>query len=125
MLSFSAAKTRIETNQFELLKEYDDSEMDRLQEFVNQNVYSFDYDEIAYVKLNSDCDVNRFKRSVRIVIEFIVHSFDLMKSKKSDYIFRMQSFYLIDDDSSLTQAPQASPYTGAPEPYVCTMPEPL
>lgn len=85
--------------QFELLKNYHDFNVNRLQELINDNIYSFKYDEVACVNLDFDCEIDRFQRNVKIMINFIVHSIDLIKFKKLDYFFEMQSLYLIDDDS--------------------------
>ena len=66
---------------------------------MNENIYSFEYNEIACVNSNSDCEINRFQKNVKIMMKFTVYSIDLIKFKKFDYLFKMQSLYLIDHDS--------------------------
>ena len=83
---------------FELLKNYKNFDVDKLQKLMNENVYSFEYNEIACVNSNLDCEKDRFQKNVKIVMKFTIHSIDLTKFKKFDYFFRMQSLYLIDDN---------------------------
>ena len=100
LLSFSIVRVRIVQKQLELLKDYENSDVDRLQKLINENIYSFEYDDVACVNSDSSCEIDRFQKNVKVMMKFTIHFVDLVKSKKFDYFLRMQSLYLMNDDAA-------------------------
>ena len=98
LLSFSIVRVRIVQKQLELLKNYENSDVDRLQKLINENIYSFEYDDVACVNSDSSCEIDRFQKNVKVMMKFTIHFVDLVKSKKFDYFLKMQSLYLMNDD---------------------------
>ena len=84
--------------QLELLKNYENSDVDKLQKLINENIYSFKYDDVACVNSDSNCEIDRFQKNVKVMMKFTIHFVDLVKSKKFDYFLKMQSLYLMNDD---------------------------
>ena len=99
LLSFSIVKVRIAQNQLELLKNYKKSDVDKLQKLIDENIYSFEYNDVACVNSNSNCEIERFQKDVKVMIKFTIYFVDFIKSKKFDYFLKMQSLYLMNDDT--------------------------
>ena len=100
LLSFSIVKARIVQKQIKLLKNYENSDVDRWQKLINENIYLFEYDDVACVNSNSNCEIDRFQKNVKMMMKFTIHFVDLVKSKKFDYFLRMQSLYLMNNDTA-------------------------
>ena len=98
MLSFLIVRAQIVKKQLKLLKDYDDSNVDKLQRLINEDIYLFEYNDDVFVNSNSNCKIKRFQKDVKMMMKFTVHFVDFIKSKMSDYFFKMQSLYLMNDD---------------------------
>ena len=84
--------------QLKLLKNYENSDIDKLQKLIDENIYSFKYNDIACVNSNSNCEIERFQKNVKVMIKFTIYFVNFIKSKKFDYFLKMQSLYLMNDD---------------------------